>query len=273
MLRRSAIAVAAVLAALAAAPPAGASLVALGDSFSSGEGAPPFEPGHCHRSPHAWPLVLAARLDAPGTSRACSGAVVADVVQDQIPRVAPGADVLTLTIGGNDLGFAEVLRRCVLADCVRHYARAGRDAIDARVRALRARLPALYRRVRSAAPGAGLVVLGYPRLFPRRPGRFTCAALGAISRAEALYLNAKTAAADRAIRAAARDAGALYVETLDAFDGGEVRCAPRRRYVNDLTFLRGGVISPYSFHPTAAGHARLAALALDGLAANVRDRR
>jgi hypothetical protein len=69
--------------------------------------------------------------------------------------------------------------------------------------------------------------MGYPRPFPRRPRRFTCAALGAISQAEARYLNAKVAAADGAIRAAARAAGADYVHALHAFEGGELRCFAR----------------------------------------------
>jgi lysophospholipase L1-like esterase len=277
MLRKSTAAALVVLAVLAAVPalaPA-AGLVALGDSFSSGEGAPPFEAeaGNCHRSPHAWPLLVARDLGVVSASWACSGAVVSDVLEHQLPRVAPDAGVVTLTIGGNDLGFAEVLTNCVLRDCLRVYRRRARDVIGRRIAALRRRLPAVYRRVAHAAPRARVLVLGYPRLFPRRPARFTCAALGAITQAEARYLNAKTAAAGRAIRAAAHDAGVLYVHALDAFEGGEVRCAPRRHYVNNLTFLRDGVISPHSFHPTAAGYARLAALAVDSLAANVRDRR
>jgi lysophospholipase L1-like esterase len=273
MLRKSIVATAAVLAVLAAASPATASIVALGDSYTSGEGAPPFEPGDCRRSPHAWPRVMARDLGLESTSWACSGAVVSDVLEDQVPRVAADAGVAVLTAGGNDLGFAELLRRCVLADCRRHYTRGGRDRIDARIGALRRRLPGLYRRVREAAPRARVLVMGYPRIFPRRPGRFTCAALGAISRAEARYLNAKVAAADGAIRAAARAAGAAYVHALHAFEGGELRCFARGRFVNGLTLLRDGVVSPYSFHPTREGHARLAELAVAALAARVRDRR
>jgi lysophospholipase L1-like esterase len=267
-LRRAALAACVALACAPASAPAG-TLVALGDSFSSGEGAPPYETGTaergrntCHRSVHAWPLLVADQLGLAGRSWACSGAVVDDVVSDQVHRLAqmPDVGVVTLTIGGNDLGFGEVLRNCVLRNCRRLYTRDGTDVIAERIGRLAGQLPRVYRRVQAAAPGARLLVAGYPRLFPRRPGRFTCAALGTISRSEALFLNSKTAAADRAIRRAAARAHAIHTDVLDAFDGGEMRCGGGPRYVNG------------SFHPTAAGHARLAELALGAIAARVRDR-
>jgi lysophospholipase L1-like esterase len=259
------LACAALLAAALALPtPAAASgLVALGDSFSSGEGVRPYEPGTehaCHRSARAWPLLLAAALRAPASSLACSGATTTDLELTQLGRVDRAAALVTLTIGGNDLGFGEVIRRCVFSDCRRHFTRGGRDRIDARIARLRGRLPDIYRRVTAAAPNARLLVMGYPRLFPRRPRRFTCAALGTITRDEALYLNAKVASADRTIRAAARAAGAAYADALGAFAGGEVRCGGH------------GYVGRLDFHPTAAGHARLAEVALAALGREVRDR-
>jgi lysophospholipase L1-like esterase len=77
---------------------------------------------------------------------------------------------------------------------------------------------------------------------------------------EARFLNSKTAAADRAIRRAASKAGAVYVDVLDAFEGGEMRCGGGTRYVSG------------NFHPTAAGYARLAEIALGAIAERVRDR-
>src|SRR5919199_1138661 len=75
------------------APPASASttggphhrppvLAALGDSYSSGEGNPPFDPAAdgCDRSPQAWPLLAAADLAWTATDLACSGAQTKDVV-------------------------------------------------------------------------------------------------------------------------------------------------------------------------------------------------
>src|SRR4051812_13839902 len=57
-------------------------LVALGDSFSAGEGAQPdTDSGACHRSSAAWPIRLAAIRKWTAVSFACSGAVIADVTQ------------------------------------------------------------------------------------------------------------------------------------------------------------------------------------------------
>ncbi len=118
--------------------------VALGDSFSSGEGAvdargdAKFETGtavradQCHRSAHAYPN-LVSRSTARGdtfTFRACSGAVIADLVAKlpgaggwnegaQLAAISPAnrPDVsvarVTLSVGGNDAGFPAVLTKCV----------------------------------------------------------------------------------------------------------------------------------------------------------------
>jgi len=117
--------------------------VSLGDSYSSGEGVPEFEPGTasdvdeyggntCHRSAMGsyGRLLLddpsvTANLE-PATFAACSGAVTADVTSpnpvnagepDQRSHVDQFTDVITLTMGGNDIGFADLAVKCVLLDC------------------------------------------------------------------------------------------------------------------------------------------------------------
>ena len=106
--------------------------VALGDSYSSGEGNPPYEPGTddegipdlCHRSmtaaygPH---LDQALKL-GPIAFKACSGAVTNDIFAasannptepPQLSWLRPDTKTVTLTIGGNDAGFVHVLTACV----------------------------------------------------------------------------------------------------------------------------------------------------------------
>jgi lysophospholipase L1-like esterase len=252
------------------------SLVALGDSFSSGEGLPPFAPGTdttentCRRAPHAWPRRLAARLELAAVSFACSGATTDHVARSdpgrrqrerrtaQLERLAGvlDASLVTITIGGNDLGFAGVLTRCVLARCDRPRRRGraaeleDRRALDARLTRLRRILPGLYARLRAAAPHGKLVVVGYPRIFPRRP-QATC---DGITPAEGRLLNAETARLDAALRAAARRGQARYVGVLDALSGHELSCRPGGGWVTRLNLAD----PRSSFHPTLAGHARLA---------------
>jgi len=113
-------------------PVDGAEYVALGDSYSSGEGNPPYEAGTdneempdvCHRSPKAY----GPRLDqmqhlGSMLFEACSGAVTNDIFAANISNPTEPAQltwltnttkVVTLTIGGNDAGFPFVLEHCVV---------------------------------------------------------------------------------------------------------------------------------------------------------------
>jgi lysophospholipase L1-like esterase len=224
----------------------------------------------CHRSSRAWPLLLAGRSDGDTYSLACSGATLAEVTDrddrraerdrrpSQLMRFARigGVKLVTVTIGGNDVGFAGVLRRCAThLRCDRYYAAHGHDRLRARIDALAARLPALYAAVRRAAPAARVAVVGYPRLFPLHPSRLTCAALSSIGPQEIRYLNARTADLDAAIRGAARAAAVGYVDVLDAFARHAIGCAGSQ-WVNHLRPAH----PEYSFHPNAAGQRRLAEL-------------
>ncbi len=116
--------------------------VALGDSYSSGEGNPPFLPGTkgtCDRSNAAYGPHLAAFLKVPSSSdfsfHACSGAMTADFVADlgghasgqydegpQLDQIAPAGKtspatgLVSLSIGGNDAGFAFAVGDCAQVD-------------------------------------------------------------------------------------------------------------------------------------------------------------
>ena len=120
--------------------------VALGDSYSAGEGLQPFnaftesDTAHlgngCHRSNEAYSQLL--RFEGPTPAQrfvACSGAVASDVfnqftVSDKEgnsivvpPQVAPGehpeVGLVTITIGGNDVVFSSVVTHCFLrTDCI-----------------------------------------------------------------------------------------------------------------------------------------------------------
>lgn len=113
-------------------PPA-AKYVAMGDSFSSGEGNEPFEAGTdtssntCHRSSLAWPrkLQFDSSLDlGPTAFVACSGAVSDYIINSynqenvELPQavyISQETELVTITIGGNDIGFGNVLVTCTMA--------------------------------------------------------------------------------------------------------------------------------------------------------------
>jgi len=259
---------------------AGGRLLALGDSYSSGEGAGDYQPGtdsannSCHRSRNAWPALLAHQRGlAVLPSLACSGATLTDLVAGragsgqperragQLGRIAGDASVVTVTIGGNDLGFRSVIQDCIAGDCVARYHRPSGDVLDARIDDLARRLPAAYRAIQAAAPRARVFVVDYPRLFP--DDRPNCAALNRISPEEGDYLNGRIERADIAILDAAREAGVTGIDVSTALHGGELTCSGTQ-YLNRAS-PRLKLLSA-SFHPNAAGQERLARAVATALA-------
>lgn len=269
--RRSALALVALVLAAGSAlvAPAGAAsasesharapLAGLGDSYSSGEGAPPYEAasGTCDRSPLAWPRQVGAGLGRPVDLLACSGATTADVLQgsatqpDQIAALAalrPRPRLVTITIGGNDVGFGPVLATCVAANCVDAVHTSERLAVTV----LPGRLAATYRAIHAAVPGARLVVVGYPSLVPRSDADVTgCPWLTPDERA-ALTRGARVL--DGVIAVEAWRAHATYVDVRRAFRGHEL-CSTDPWLV-PIGFP--GVPPSAYAHPTPAGQAAIA---------------
>ncbi|MGK5637188.1 SGNH/GDSL hydrolase family protein [Streptomyces sp. URMC 126] len=151
----------------AAAGPPPASYAALGDSFSSGVGAGPYDPtgGLCLRSPRAYgPLWAAAHRTRDFRFPACAGATSDDVLRKQTAVLDPGTRLVTLTLGGNDVGYSRVMLACSLGGPGTCDGEADR-AEAAMDHSLPHRLDAAYHAIAQRAPGARVVVLGYPHLF------------------------------------------------------------------------------------------------------------
>jgi lysophospholipase L1-like esterase len=182
----------------AAAVPAGLNYVALGDSYSAGFGPFPVVPGSpdgCYRTQDNYPHQVAAALGLVLTDVTCSGAVTANIdTTGQVtmngvgPLPLQGAsldattDVVTLTIGGNDLGFATVASQCIKLDNVTEdpigtpgFANCkdffnpfpGTDTlIDKLDDTVTPALDRVFDAIRAAAPNAKVFVLGYPSIAP-----------------------------------------------------------------------------------------------------------
>jgi len=85
------------------------SYVALGDSYSSGLGAGSYisSSGSCDRSTNAYPEQwAAANSPASFVSVACAGATTSDVISSQVSALSAATTLVSITIGGNDAGFA-----------------------------------------------------------------------------------------------------------------------------------------------------------------------
>ncbi|RAS59147.1 lysophospholipase L1-like esterase [Lentzea atacamensis] len=225
--------------ALMAPAPVAPEYVALGDSYASGAGAGSYSGGSCRRSANAHPALRGK--DFPSFRFvACSGATTRSL-KPQFKALSPATTLVTVTVGGNDLGFADVMTTCTLKGdraCVSRVAKAVKFIHEQ----LPARLDATYATIRSSAPAAELVVLGYPRLFTPND---RCRTLSAAKRAA---LNGAADQLSEVTAAAVARAGARYVDVRQAFAGHGV-CSGEP-WINAL-------VSPTddSYHPNKAGQA------------------
>src|SRR6185437_9318769 len=95
--------------------------------------------------------------------QACSGAKTTDVNANQLGTLGSGTSLVTITIGGNDAGFSNVIINCAL-----YYFTCGGAISEANsfiANKLGGLLDATYNNIRSRASTAHVVVVGYPHLF------------------------------------------------------------------------------------------------------------
>jgi lysophospholipase L1-like esterase len=220
--------------------------VALGDSYSSGVGAGNYiaSSGSCQRSNNSYPaLWAAANTPASYTSVACSGATTSTVINSQLSALSATTTLVSVTIGGNDAGFANIMTTCVLlgtSSCVG----AVQAAEDFAQSTLPGRLDATYSAIRSHAPNARVVVLSYPVFY--QLNRPLCIGLSETSRAK---INEGINLIDGVIQAAAARHGFAFADVRSRFIGHQL-CSSGTKWLHSLNFLNLGV----SYHPNAAGH-------------------
>jgi lysophospholipase L1-like esterase len=233
-----------VLLAAAAAGAAGAvTYAALGDSYSSGVGTGSYSlDSACKRSVYAYPYLWAQKHAGTTLSFvACSGAKTSDLLANQIQAVTPSTTLVTMTIGGNDIGFASLIQQCTLSNCSTAL-----DTTRANLEAtLGPSLDSVFNTVKSdAAPGATIVVLGYPHVFS---GASCFGSLG-ISATEESKANQLSDALDTVLATHAQTDGVTYKSAIGAFTGHAV-CSSSP-WLNGLNLFN----TTESYHPDKAGH-------------------
>ncbi|WP_103941646.1 SGNH/GDSL hydrolase family protein [Thermomonospora echinospora] len=212
--------------------------VALGDSYSSGSGAGDYTDTACTRSANSYPARWAA-ANSPRTFTfvACGGATIPDVQAGQLSALSAATTLVSISIGGNDSGFASTMLRCKLlttSGCRRALEEA-RAYVDNQ---LPGALATLYSQIRSRAPQAKVVVVGYPYLY--KVGGLCLGDLNADKRA---LLKDGSDALNAVIATAARNAGFAFADGRPAFAGHEI-CTTDEW------------IDPTTIHPNATGHQR-----------------
>jgi lysophospholipase L1-like esterase len=221
--------------------------VALGDSYSSGVGSGDYyrTGGSCERSPGAYPaLWAAASHPASYVSEACSGATIGSVLRSQLSSLNKATTLVSITIGGNDVGFGPVMSTCVILPtgfCV-HVV----TAAEAEIRSvLPGQLNKLLAAVSAGAPNARVVVMGYPEPYDlSRSG--SCIGLSATDRND---LDHAAAQLDAQLQAAADRYGDEFADVRSAFGGHQI--CDSDSWMNSVDWLDIGA----SYHPNPAGQA------------------
>lgn len=267
-------------------------LVAIGDSYMSGEGASTFYPGtdgphdKCRRAPTAYPVRVAEQLGADLRFVACSGARTINVTPDlglpdvpselQYPdsnegfqiaalQAHPDAAVVLLSLGGNDAKFSEVVGLCMGGGSpCQEKAAAWYDTMRS---ALQPRLRAVYAQVRATAPQARVFAMTYP--MPFAADVTSCPQLH-IDPGEVTFLREFVTRLNEEIWLAATASDVATVDLSHALDGGGLcRPAGSEELLHGWSWRKPAGISrdpvdPVrgSFHPSEAGHRAIADVVL-----------
>lgn len=183
---RRLLALLAALAALLALPVAAASAapnyVALGDSYTAGPVIPvQLPPFGCLKSSNNYPHLAAGRIGLPLRDASCSGAQTRDMTQPQgvtpgpnppqFDSLAADTQVVTVGIGGNDIGFSSIAQSCFSATpfghpCRDRYVVNGTDEIAARIDATAPKVAGVLQGIHTRSPSARVFVVNYLPIFP-----------------------------------------------------------------------------------------------------------
>ena len=222
--------------------------VALGDSYSAGDGGGNYiiDGTTCFRSPNSFAGQLAAEKGLNLDLQACSGAVTSDMPK-QYPALSAETDFVTLTIGGNDIGFAPVVTECAKPSWWGDCSKAVNEAVAKTNNVLPGKLADVYAQVKTRAPQAKIVVAGYPRLFNGQD----CSWATFFSADEMRRMNDAADLLNSRIQQQAASSGLTFVDVRQQFTGHAVCDA--QPYLHNLSL---NVVE--SFHPNKAGYAAYA---------------
>ncbi|WP_031078101.1 SGNH/GDSL hydrolase family protein [Streptomyces sp. NRRL WC-3742] len=267
--------------------------VALGDSYAAGAGVPGQSAGLCLRSDHNYGHLVAASLGAGAyTDVTCAAAKVKAMTQPQydafirvnepqLDAVTADTDLITLGIGGNDLGVSDLGVGDVIATCVAgavvnplgtpcrdvfnhgHWDwssmswQYGQDDLADRIEGARPQLSDTLRRIHAKAPRAKVLLVGYPSVLPADGA--SCVLRQPIAPRDIPYLYDTLQRLNAMLASTAAANGAVYVDTQSPTAGHDA-CSDDR-WVEGA--LPGSPAVP--FHPNATGEKAMAGAVLAAL--------
>jgi len=260
-----------------ASPAAGAATpapnyVALGDSYTAGPLIPlPQPPYGCLKSSNNYPHYVAAQLQLPLRDASCSGATTDDMfaAQDvffgsnppQLDALDAGTQVVTIGIGGNDIGFTSIAESCATLNpfgtpCQNQYVVNGVDEISRRIEATAPKVANVLAAIHQRAAQARVFVVDYLPILPE--SGFGCWPSVPMAFRDVPYLRAKEKELNAMLATQAAANGAMFVEAYDPGIGHDACQLPGVRWVEPLA-----PASPAApLHPNLLGEQAYAAVVL-----------
>jgi lysophospholipase L1-like esterase len=259
----------------------GDTYVALGDSYAAGPLIPlqtGMPPG-CQRSNRNYPALVAETLGVPGfRDVSCSSAttehlggsqsVPLGVNAPQLDALGADTELVTLTIGGNDIGFGEIINECARrspqqpfgAACKDFYTAGGSDELAERIDATAPKIADALAAIEDRSPDARVLLVGYPAILPDSgPG---CFPVVPFSPGDVAYLRETEKRLNAMLAAEADAAGVDYVDTYTPTIGHDVCQLPGVKWIEGL--VPTAPAAPV--HPNALGMAGIAAVVVGALA-------
>ncbi|SFS85908.1 SGNH/GDSL hydrolase family protein [Saccharopolyspora flava] len=215
--------------------------VAMGDSAAAGPLVPGPDPNLlCFRSTMNYPQVAAARLGAQLKDVTCSGADTEDfsgrqhfVLPPQYDALSPSTDLVTVTIGGNDVSLVQAAVSCLNAlpepvgsSCADRFTADGGDELAERIDEFTPDLDAALDEIADRAPNAEIVVVGYGTYLP--PGG--CYPKEPMWARDADYIQSSVDRLSARLGERARAHGAKFVDLGPVSEGHDVCQAPDQKY-------------------------------------------
>lgn len=265
--------------------------MAMGDSFTSGEGAYNYnsltdiqDQNLCHLSYKSYPYLLNQQFSLQTfNSVACSGAridnitkksqtrqTIADPTQFYIPGYKPQLQyireggqkptIITLSVGGNDIGFADKIKHCVThtTNCFDSYE--DRLEIAQEIDRQKPRFREMLKQLKSTIPpNTKIYIIGYPSVINHEPSN-ECGINVRLSQKERKLANDITTYLNQTIQSVASEEKLRYIDTEDALSGSRLCEAPPMSIAmhgithgNDVGIDKYKFLGKEGFHPNEKG--------------------
>ncbi len=238
--------------------------VGLGDSFAAGPLIPnqSLSPLGCLRSTNNYAHKSAAQLGYTLTDVSCSGAKSDHMTQSQstdagtnppqFDALTSTTDVVTLQVGGNDIGFSEILQNCVTLNpfdgCKDEYVINGVDTISQRIANTAPKIATALQGVHTRSPAARVYLVNYAAILPHS-GSLGCWPQVPIAFSDVSWLRSKQQELNAMLATQSAANGATIVNDYTASIGHDACKSSSVRWVEPLVPTNAAA----PFHPNANG--------------------